>query len=71
MESWLWNPGCGVLAVEFWLWNPGCGHLVGSWAMATLPGLAGHGFLRLSGLNLEGLWRLRWPEAGHGAIWPV
>ena len=32
MESWLWNLGCGILAVESSLWNPGCGILaVESW----------------------------------------
>ena len=32
MESWLWNPGCGILAVESCLWSYGCGFLaVESW----------------------------------------
>ncbi len=40
MESWLWNPGCGILAVKSWLWNPGCGILaVESWLWTPGCGL--------------------------------
>ena len=32
MDSWLWTPGRGLLAVASWLWTPGYGFLaVGSW----------------------------------------
>jgi hypothetical protein len=29
VDSWLWTPGCGLLAVDSWLWTPGCGLLSG------------------------------------------
>ena len=43
VESWLWNHGCGILALEMlavdsWLWTSGCGlPAVVSWAAASQP----------------------------------
>ena len=38
VESWLWNPDCGILAMESWLWDPGFEILaVESWLWS--PGL--------------------------------
>ena len=27
VDSWLWTPGCGLIAWDAWLWTPGCGFL--------------------------------------------
>ena len=59
VESWLWNPGCGILAVESWLGNPGCGILaVESWLWN--PG-------KQSGSNLGAMWEVF--GRNLGAIW--
>ena len=61
--SWLWNPGCGILAVESgcgilavesWLWNPW--HLEGIWE-------ASGGIWEASGRHLGGI------REASGGIW--
>ena len=62
MESWLWNPGCGILALESRLWNPGCGILaVESWLWNPGCGIMA---VEVSG----GVWR---HQEASGGSWKV
>ena len=72
MESWLWNHGCGILAVESLLWNPGCGILAvnpggGIVLVESRLWNPGWGILVVESLLwlFEALWQLSW------ALWEL
>ena len=58
MESRLWNPGCGILAMKSWLWNPGRVFLaVASWleSVEAIWEYLAH-IWEASGRHLGGIW---------------
>ena len=72
MESWLWNSGCGILAVVSWLWNHGCGIMVVESWLWNLGILAVESWLgalwEASGRHLGGLWR-HLEVSGRHLLW--
>ncbi len=75
MESLLWNPGCGIIAVDSVLWNH-CSGIIAVESLALESWLRQHlgGIWEASGRHLGDIWetsgRLGWPgwEVSGGGI---